>query len=60
MEKLSQWSSTIVNHFWYCCRTYCDGDEQRLKVNLKKAQEIVYSGIIYVEKMAGIVTPCLR
>ena len=25
------WSSHIVNHFWYCCRT-CGGDAETLKV----------------------------
>ena len=38
MGKLLAWSTSIVNHFWYCCRT-CNGDVKLLKVVL---------GIIYV------------
>ena len=33
MSKLSSWSSNIVNHFWYSCRT-CNGDVKKLKVNI--------------------------
>lgn len=28
---LSEWISSIRNHFWYCCQ-HCDGDELRLKL----------------------------
>ncbi|XP_065886789.1 uncharacterized protein [Dysidea avara] len=31
MDKLLKWSSNIVNHFWYCCRT-SNGDVQILKI----------------------------
>ena len=45
MEKLSQWSSNIVNHFWYCCRT-CNGNEKMLKVN-QSTKNKLYNTVSY-------------
>ena len=29
-EKLAKWSKSIINRFWWCCRT-CEGDQKLLK-----------------------------
>ena len=28
-EKLAEWSNSIINHFWWCCRT-CEDDQKLL------------------------------
>ena len=32
-EKLAKWSKSIINHFWWCCRT-CESDQKLLKEHI--------------------------
>ena len=58
MQKLQQWNSNIVNHFWYCCRN-CDGDTMTMKVHYNPLLNYhTCTTISYIVEVDWPVAPC--